>query len=563
MKNASENDTQTDSVMLVSSENMTYDSDNRLTSYNGKEVIYDEKGNMTYGPSSLITDTDKAEFYEYTYDCRNRLIKAGNEKDGYTEYSYDAENNRIELKTKDYTKDYVVESASSEYSRVLSETITYTKDKTKNNIKYVYGNGLISEYNGNLISNYHFNHLGSTIAITDKDGKITNRYEYGVYGNLTAKNSDNKEFLYNGEYGVITDENNLYYMRSRYYNPVIKRFINRDIVAGEMTNSKSLNRFAYVQGNPVSYTDPFGLSPSGNSHSFKNLIHSVLDVLGMIPGIGEIFDLANAAMYLVEGNYKMAGLSLLGALPLIGNMVGGIRFAEGCVKLTKAANVISKTLKYASIIGSIAVAGYTAFTAGKDIYQGVKNHDLTLGRVIADVLSIGISAAGIGFGLKELGSNIKDDFGIDLKENFKEFLHDNRGCVDLDAFTGGSKGRSDRFDRAGYQSGERSNNLFGRDRQTRNTVQYTEWRRSINKNDIHDEIRLFLGDDFVKVDAGKWRSLDGTRQFRVKPGDYLGKHPIGQPSVPNTPHVHLEFLSPRNNGNGFDVIKNVHVPLVD
>ena len=393
---------------------------------------------MTYGPSSLITDTDKAEFYEYTYDCRNRLIKAGNKKDGYTEYSYDAENNRIELKTKDYTKDYVVESASSEYSRVLSETITYTKDETKNNIKYVYGNGLISEYNGNLISNYHFNHLGSTIAITDKDGKVTNRYEYGVYGNLTAKNSDNKEFLYNGEYGVITDENNLYYMRSRYYNPVIKRFINRDIVAGEMTNSKSLNRFAYVQGNPVSYTDPFGLSPSGNCHSFKNLIHSVLDVLGMIPGIGEIFDLANAAMYLVEGNYKMAGLSLLGALPLIGNMVGGIKFAEGCVKLTKAANVISRTLKYASIIGGIAVAGYTAFTAGKDIYQGVKNHDLTLGRVIADVLSIGISAAGIGFGLKELGSNIKDDFGKNFKNISESIQSGDGGIVVEDGIFGGS-----------------------------------------------------------------------------------------------------------------------------
>ena len=219
---------------------------------------------------------------------------------------------------------------------------------------------------------------------------------------------------------------------------MIKRFINRDIVAGEMTNSKSLNRFAYVQGNPVSYTDPFGLSPSGNCHSFKNLIHSVLDVLGMIPGIGEIFDLANAAMYLVEGNYKMAGLSLLGALPLIGNMVGGIKFAEGCVKLTKAANVISRTLKYASIIGGIAVAGYTAFTAGKDIYQGVKNHDLTLGRVIADVLSIGISAAGIGFGLKELGSNIKDDFGKNFKNISESIQSGDGGIVVEDGIFGGS-----------------------------------------------------------------------------------------------------------------------------
>lgn len=74
-------------------------------------------------------------------------------------------------------------------------------------------------------------------------------------------------------------------------------------------------------------------------------------------------------------------------------------------------------------------------------------------------------------------------------------------------------------------------------------------------------MRLFLGDDYVKIDSGKWRSLDGTRQFRVKPDDYLGIHGIGQPTVPNTPHVHFEFLTPKSNGNGFDVIKNIHVPI--
>lgn len=58
-------------------------------------------------------------------------------------------------------------------------------------------------------------------------------------------------------------------------------------------------------------------------------------------------------------------------------------------------------------------------------------------------------------------------------------------------------------------------------------------------------MRLFLGDDYVKIDSGKWRSLDGTRQFRVKPDDYLGNHGIGQPTVPNTPHVHFEFLTPK------------------
>ncbi len=104
-----------------------------------------------------------------------------------------------------------------------------------------------------------------------------------------------------------------------------------------------------------------------------------------------------------------------------------------------------------------------------------------------------------------------------------------------------------------------ANNLFGRDRFNRNTQQLTEWRRSISPDDIAAERAKFLGDDFIKIDEGKWRSLDGTRQFRVKPDDYLGKHGIGRPLVPNTPHVHFEFLSPTS--NGFQVTKNVHVPI--
>ena len=41
-------------------------------------------------------------------------------------------------------------------------------------------------------------------------------------------------------------------MRARYYNPQIKRFINRDIIDGSITDSQSLNKYSYVQGNPIS-----------------------------------------------------------------------------------------------------------------------------------------------------------------------------------------------------------------------------------------------------------------------------------------------------------------------
>jgi len=110
----------------------------------------------------------------------------------------------------------------------------------------------------------------------------------------------------------------------------------------------------------------------------------------------------------------------------------------------------------------------------------------------------------------------------------------------------------------GYKPGTRSNNLLGKDKPGNNNL--TEWRRKIKKADIGAEKSKFLGEGYVKVAPGKWRSLDGTRQFRVKPDDYLGHHGIGQPLVPNTAHLHLEFLQPANGGK-FKVIKNIHIPL--
>ena len=49
-------------------------------------------------------------------------------------------------------------------------------------------------------------------------------------------------------------------MRARYYSPAMRRFVNADVVAGKLSNAVTLNRFAYANGNPVSFVDPFGLS---------------------------------------------------------------------------------------------------------------------------------------------------------------------------------------------------------------------------------------------------------------------------------------------------------------
>ena len=110
-----------------------------------------------------------------------------------------------------------------------------------------------------------------------------------------------------------------------------------------------------------------------------------------------------------------------------------------------------------------------------------------------------------------------------------------------------------------YRSGPRSPDVVkGKDKPGKNNI--SEWRRTICKKNIGAERDKFLGGEYVKVGPGKWRSIDGLRQFRVGPDDYSGGHGMGMPTVLNTPHVHFEFLRPTGAGN-FKVIKNVHVPL--
>ena len=113
-----------------------------------------------------------------------------------------------------------------------------------------------------------------------------------------------------------------------------------------------------------------------------------------------------------------------------------------------------------------------------------------------------------------------------------------------------------------YRSIGRSQNvLSGKDRTNKSTQNLSEWRRKICRSKIAEERRKFLGDNFVKIAPGKWRSIDGNRQFRIKPDDYLGIHGMGKPVIPNTPHVHFEFLQPKGSSIHFNVVKNIHVPL--
>jgi hypothetical protein len=55
---------------------------------------------------------------------------------------------------------------------------------------------------------------------------------------------------------------------------------------------------------------------------WKDIGHGTLDIAGLIPGVGEAADLANAAWYAAEGDYLNAGLSLVSVIPVVGDVIG-------------------------------------------------------------------------------------------------------------------------------------------------------------------------------------------------------------------------------------------------
>ena len=102
---------------------------------------------------------------------------------------------------------------------------------------------------------YHYasDEQGSTIFITDNN-KICNKYDYDAWGNLTTcEEILSNRFLYTGQqFDQITQQ---YYLRARYYNPVIARFTKEDVYRGD-----GLNLYTYCDNNPVIYYDPSGYS---------------------------------------------------------------------------------------------------------------------------------------------------------------------------------------------------------------------------------------------------------------------------------------------------------------
>ncbi|NLD50253.1 MAG: hypothetical protein GX660_24205 [Clostridiaceae bacterium] len=226
-----------------------YDDNDRLVSEGINAYRYDNNGNT-------IEKTNATESHIYAYDYENRLIKVDiSTEQGLStvEYAYDADGMRIQ-KVVDGTNvsNYLVDT-NRDYGQVLEE-----RDSSGNLIvSYTYGDDLISQKRGISTTYYHYDGLGSTRALTNDVQDVTDTYTYDAFGILTGRTGTTvNEYLYAGEQFDVNI--GFYYLRARYMNPEVGRFITTDPHEGSIYDPATLHKYTYANNSPLNYIDPSG-----------------------------------------------------------------------------------------------------------------------------------------------------------------------------------------------------------------------------------------------------------------------------------------------------------------
>ncbi len=225
-----------------------YDANDRLmTETKGSEVtsyIYDSNGNTE-------SKTKGTDITLYDWDDRGRLVAVQNPNSDAVSYEYNENGNRVSSTINGVKTSYLLDS-NRDYAQVLQE---YTNSGVQ--VSYVYGHDLISQSRNGTKSFYLYDGLGSTKALSDNNGVVTDRYIYDAYGNiLSSSGSTQNSYLYTGE----QFDNNVgqYYLRDRYYSQGVGRFTRADKWEGNFNDPLSLNKYLYTHGNPINAIDPSG-----------------------------------------------------------------------------------------------------------------------------------------------------------------------------------------------------------------------------------------------------------------------------------------------------------------
>ena len=249
-------------------------------------------------------------------------------------------------------------------------------------------------------------------VLIDNNGNTVVEYKYDAWGNHKVVNSSGVEitdqnhignlnpFRYRGYYYDV--ETGLYFLQTRYYDPVVGRFLNRDSV--DYANPEKINGFnlyAYCLNNPVELKDSNGYFPIS---VWSNIFGFITDLAS---GFSRI--MLNASIKAFE---SIAGISMY-----LLDSSGGAIFNPTYYKGVAHANKLLYGGKVLSTIGKAGnYVGYAFFVLdiGLSLYNNITNPNLSLSQKVTDSIvdvSLSMGTTLIGIGLTALGG-LFGPFGV-------------------------------------------------------------------------------------------------------------------------------------------------------
>ena len=349
----------------------TYDKD-QLTSFNGEKIgDYDALGNpRLYRNANLEWDfrnLKKFDCTEFEYDAKG-LRRSKIHGDTRSEYIWVGDKLLAEKRTRTSTDleigGHIYKGGHHIYAQEQFIEYIHGVDGMagfkRNDVPYWFVKNLfgdveeVRDVNGNLVAEYTYDAWGSHLCIS-QDGTVIGNSKTGAVAGFENHIGNLNPIRYRGYYWDA--EISFYYLKTRYYDPEVGRFINADAIQNAMMQIyqiNGLNLFAYCLNNPIMNVDPYGefvLTAFGLAVIIG--IASGMVVGGTIGGITAAANGTSIAGGILGGAFMggaMGGLMVLGGGVALG-VAGGIGLAKGLI--------ISATVGIGAGLGSYSIeAGF-------------------------------------------------------------------------------------------------------------------------------------------------------------------------------------------------------------
>ena len=222
---------------------------NQLATVNRSEIPAEAKDTSYIDVDVTLGDNQLNDNVVNHYNALNQLTETLT-KNYKVSFTYDAEGLRTGKTVNGEKTVYVWDG--DQVVMELSKGGTVQK-------RYIRGNDLVYADKGeNTEKTYYVTDMhGNVVQLLDESGNVTKTYEYDSFGNeVKPEKKVENPYRYCGEY--YDKETEEVYLRARYYEPGVGRFITRDTYTGESDEPLSLHLYTYCENDGVNMVDPSG-----------------------------------------------------------------------------------------------------------------------------------------------------------------------------------------------------------------------------------------------------------------------------------------------------------------